>query len=87
MNTAEIVSDLLPSLAWFTVCDTVPKRWEPVLPIEGEAKVCAVPSMVMELSERPLMLRLQSFTRYTFAVMVLVFADTFLVCVQSTRST
>ena len=87
MNTAEIVSDLLPSLAWLTVCDTVPKRWVPVLPMEGEEKVCAVPSMVMELSDRPLMLRLQSFTRYTFAVMVLVFADTFLACVQSTRST
>ena len=52
--------------------------------IAGEVKVCDVPSMVQVLLLRPLMLRLQSLTRYSLQVTVEVFADTFLLCDQST---
>ena len=85
-NTAEIVKGLLPSLAWFTVLDTVPRRCVPVLLIAGEENVCAAPSMVQVLSVRPLILRLQSFTRYSLQVTVDVLAETFLLCDQSPRS-
>ena len=85
-NTAEIVKVLLPSLAWFTVLDTVARRCVPVLLIAGEENVCADPSMVQVLSLRPLMLKLQSLTKYSLQVIVDVLAETFLLCDQSTRS-